>query len=74
MRLVTEALERHYAKWLDMSLPALGGKTPREATKTDAGRREVAMLLRDLENGEERKRKDGEPCFNVARLRAELGL
>ena len=73
-RLVAEALERHYAKWPDMALPALDGKTPREAAKTDAGRRKLAMLLRDLENVEERKRKDGEPCFNVARLRAELGL
>ena len=74
MRLVTEALERHYARWLDVALPALGGKTPRQATKTDAGRRKLAMLLRDLENAEERKRKDGEPFFNVARLRAELGI
>lgn len=28
----------HYMKWLDMSLPILDGKTPRQACKTKAGR------------------------------------
>jgi len=63
---------RHYAGWLDVPLPLLGGKTPREAVRTAAGRRKVALLLKELEHGEaqlpERERTDLSP------LRGELGL
>jgi hypothetical protein len=73
-RLITEFMERHFAKWLDMELPALAGRTPREAVKTAAGRRKVSALLRDFQNNEEHKRKEGEPYYDISRLRAELGL
>ncbi len=73
-KLVTEYMERHNAKWPDMALPALGGKTPRQAVKSAAGRMEVSALLRDFENAEEHKRRAGEPFYDVARLRAELDL
>ena len=39
-----------------------------------AGRLKVATLLRDFENLEEHKRQAGEPFYDVAWLRAELGL
>ena len=58
--IVAEALERHYAGWPDMKLPALDGKTPRQATKTPKGRLQLAELLKFIENGEERKRQRGE--------------
>jgi hypothetical protein len=70
---ITQYMEKHYAEWPDMELPALGGKTPRQAVQTADGRREVIMLLRDFENGEERKRK-AEPSYDIGRLRAELGI
>jgi hypothetical protein len=73
-KLITEYMEQHVAKWPDMSLPALDGQTPRQAVKTAAGRRKVSALLRDFENTEEHKRQAGEPFYEVARLRAELGL
>jgi hypothetical protein len=73
-KLVTAYLEQHAAKWPDMELPALGGQTPRQAVKTAAGRLKVSALLRDFENAEEHKRQAGEPFYEVARLRAELGL
>jgi len=73
-KLITEVLEQHAAKWPDMALPALGGQTPRQAVKTAAGRLKVSALLRDFENGEEHKRQAGEPYYEVANLRAELGL
>ena len=73
-KLVTEYMEQHAAKWPDMALPALHGKTPRHAVKTAAGRLKVAALLRDFENAEEHKRQAGEPFYDVNRLRAELGL
>jgi hypothetical protein len=63
---------RHYAGWLDAPLPLLNGKTPREAVRTEAGRRRVDVLLKQLEHGEallpEEERTD------LAPLRGELGL
>jgi hypothetical protein len=71
---VARYLEDHYRKWLDMKLPALGGKTPRNAMKSVQGRKQVIAVLKDIENGEDRKRQAGQPFFDVARLRLELGL
>lgn len=57
-----------------MKLPALGGLTPREAAKTPGGRRKLETLLKDFENGEDRKRRAGEYAYDIAKLRAELGM
>ena len=38
----------HWKKWVDFSLPALNGATPREAVKTPEGREKVDALLRDI--------------------------
>jgi len=73
-QLITQAMERHFATWPDTPIPALDGKTPRQAVKSAAGRSKVSALLRDFENGEEHKRRAGEPYYEIARLRAELGL
>jgi len=37
--------------WLDKPQIALGGKTPNECAKTDAGIKEVKVLLYRIENG-----------------------
>jgi hypothetical protein len=71
---ITGYLEDHYSRWPDMPLGALGGGTAREAVKTAAGRAKVEMVLRDIENGEERKRRAGDPAYDVRKLRRELGL
>lgn len=67
-------LDDHYRKWLDMKLPALDGKTPRQAVKNAAGKRKVAELLKQLENTEAHKRKAGEHAYDVSILRKELGI
>ena len=41
-----------YARWADEPIPALGGKTPREAVRNRQGRHDVAELLRSYEVGE----------------------
>jgi hypothetical protein len=64
----------HYATWADHPLPALQGKTPREAVKSAAGRRAVEDLLRDFENGEERERKRHGTPFDFGEIRKSLGL
>ncbi len=71
---VVRFMEEHYGTWPDTKLPALGGKTPREAARTPKGRKQVIAVLKTIENGEDRKRQSGEPFYDVARLRAELGL
>jgi hypothetical protein len=57
-----------------MNLPALDGKTPRQAARTAKGRNQLVDLLKFIENGEERKRRLGEVAYDVSRLRAQLLL
>ena len=37
-----------YMKCLDQPLPVLGGKSPREACRSEAGRQQVATLIRTI--------------------------
>ncbi|RLB46939.1 MAG: hypothetical protein DRJ42_26550 [Deltaproteobacteria bacterium] len=63
---------QHYARWPDDPLPALGGRTAREAVRTKDGRKKVDVLLREMEL------HDGSlpeaERFDFAALRRELGL
>ena len=72
--LVLKFKAQHYAGWPDTPLPALDGKTPREAVKSHAGRRAVEDLLRFMENAEERERRSGHPAFDFKPIRSILGL
>ncbi|MEK7435830.1 MAG: MbcA/ParS/Xre antitoxin family protein [Pseudomonadota bacterium] len=49
---IEKVLRRTYANWSDEPVPALGGKTPRQALATAAGRERVRGLLRSYEAGE----------------------
>jgi hypothetical protein len=64
--------EKHYADWADQPLPALEGRTPREAVRTKAGRGKVDVLLKDCENHEARI-PEGQR-FDFSGLRRDLGL
>ncbi len=44
--LMRPMLHSRYMGWLDESIPALGGQTPRQACRTKDGRRRVARLIR----------------------------
>jgi hypothetical protein len=70
--LVREFKERHYRKWIDDPIPALGGKTPRQASRSPRGRAEVDLLLRQIENGEQRL--PAAERFDVSKIRKELGI
>jgi len=63
---------RHYETWLDIGLPALGGRTPREAAARPRMRPKLDVLLKEMENLESRL-PEGER-FDVRSLRARLGL
>jgi SEC-C motif len=62
----------HYRKWLDMRIPALGGKTPREAARSAKSRRALDLLLREMADHESRVPEAAQ--FDFAPLRRELGL
>lgn len=70
--LACQHLRAHYRAWVDMELPALKGKTPRQAMKTGDGREMVEALLLHLE-----QRKEWQPGFDddiLSELRATLGI
>ncbi len=67
-----EYKQRHYRRWLDEPIPALDGKTPREAVRTGAGRHRVDVLLRDIEHRE--GRLPPAQRVDLAPLRRDLGL
>jgi len=71
-RVIGEYLEMHYRKWPDTRLPALDGYTPREASREPALRDRLVEILKEFENMEERKRRLGEPYYDVSRLKTEL--
>ncbi len=71
---VTHYKEEHYRTWPDTPLPALGGKTPRQAAKTPKGVNLLDGLLREFQKSEERERRKGNGFYDINRLRKELGL
>ena len=70
--LLEEHLRAHYRAWPDMKLPALKGKTPRQAMNTKDGREMVEALLLDLEQMKRREARLDEDV--LPELRATLGL
>ena len=65
-------MNQHYAAWVDDKLPALQGKTPREAVRTKAGKEKVEALIQDIERTEQGV--GGYDASIVADLRKRLGL
>jgi hypothetical protein len=74
-RVIEERLNHYYLqKWVNMKIPALFNKTPLQAMKTEEGKASITQLLNEMQNLEERKRKTGDPYFDVNKLRSKLGL
>lgn len=67
-------LAEQRAAWLNTPMPALGGKTPREAAGDPSLRGELEEILKSIEYMEEQKRRAGELAEDIADLRRELGL
>jgi len=63
---------KHYADWVDHPLPALGNRTPRTVARTKSGRRQLDLLLKDMENHEARLPESQR--YDFSGIRAELGL
>ncbi|MEE9280651.1 MAG: SEC-C domain-containing protein [Myxococcota bacterium] len=71
-QLVLDFKRAHYAGWANQALPALGGKSPRDAVRTPTGRAAVDVLLKDMENLEQRS--PSSERFDFSELRGKLGL
>ena len=72
---VEKVLRRTYANWSDEPIPALGGKTPRQAIATVTGRERVRGLLRSYEAGEKvQAAQQGRREISYAFLWEALGL
>ncbi len=74
-RAVTQRyLDSHYRGWMDEKIPALGGKSPREAARDFEGREQLAALLKELENREARRARDTGVGYDARWLWQELGI
>lgn len=73
LELMRRMQAEHYQRWLDESIPALGGLTPRQAAaKKGAPRQRLELLLAEIEHAE--AGQPSEQRFDVTVLRRELGL
>ena len=52
-RHMADMIRKHWENWVDMQVPALGGKTPREAVLTSDGIEAVEALLAQAERSGE---------------------
>jgi hypothetical protein len=73
--LMEKAIRQSYANWPDEPIPALGGKTPRQAIRTPAGLERVKGLLRGYEANEtQQAQRDGRRTISYAFLWKALGI
>jgi len=72
---VEQAIHRMYANWTDEPIPALDGKTPRQAIQTPAGSERVKGLLRGYEASERQQAQEhGRRVISYAFLWQALGI
>jgi hypothetical protein len=71
-QLLAPILQQHIDSWIDEPIPALNGKTPRQAVRTKAGRAKVLAMLKDQENSIQRQH--GGELVDFSRAYRELGL
>ena len=71
-RISREMRDRMNHEWLDLEVPALGGRTPREAARSPKWRKELILLLREAEQRE--ARTPPSQRVDVSWMWAELGL
>ena len=70
----TQFMRKHSEKWLKDKIPALDGRTPLQAVKTEEGKRKVIELLKSFENIEEHNRKEGRPFYDMSWMWERMGL
>ena len=71
-QIMKDILDRHYREWMDISIPALKGKTPREAAGLEDHHHLLEDLLRQLEHSNSGISEDVE--YDITWVRKELGF
>ena len=72
---LAEMMAAHWEGWVDENIPALGGKTPRQAVKTADGRESVEALLRSAERRARRDESLGQETLTaIEGVRQRLNL
>ena len=66
--------EQWRRKWLDEPVPALSGRTPREAARSRTLRPRVIALLKEFEARSERGEREGRPAYDHSWMWKELDL
>jgi hypothetical protein len=70
-----EMIEKVYADWAKQPIPALGGRTPRQATRSKLGRERLTELLLSYEHEERREaRAAGRPPVDFGFLWRAAGI
>ena len=67
-------LDIAYLEWTDRDAPILGGKTPRHAATSPAGREQVGRLIDEMERHDPGWARIGRPAFDYNVLRGHVGL
>ena len=65
-------IDNYYMKWIDDKIPALGNKTPREASKDPELRKELISLLNEIESSLDPSGKGPRPP--IEKMKKELHL
>ncbi len=73
-QLMRDHLDKHYRETLDAPIPALGGKSPRQAVRTAAGQAKVIDWLKLLENRSAGRGGDPIAEYDFGWMWVELGL
>ncbi|WP_299987100.1 hypothetical protein [uncultured Ruegeria sp.] len=69
-----EHLDRHYRDTLDQPIPALGDKTPRQASRSAAGKKQVIAWLKTIENRSARQTSSPVADYDFSWMWDELDL
>ena len=67
-------LDDYYKQWLDSPLEILEGKSPKHASTTTKGKKQLHTILAELEEIYETAKNRGEPYYNINILRTKLNL
>lgn len=73
-RIVGEMMDRQYRQVLDEPVPALGDKTPRQMSRTKAGRARVVEWLKYIENRTAKSGNEQMASYSFAWMWEELGV
>lgn len=73
-KFLQEYLEDYYDRWIDMEIPALDNKTPREAARDPNLKGRLIQLLKEMDFAEGAMKRDGRYGYDFDKIRRKLGL